>query len=88
MNNKRGLTFLGQSFLAESDRKCFRIKLNMPANPNGEKRLGMGKVQIVENWDGFESRVLVQNRQQNILCHLGLFRKTTEDKSLWIWIGL
>ncbi len=88
MNNKRGLTFAGQSFLDESDSKCFRIKFNMLANPNGKQRLGMGKVQIIENRAGFESRVLVQNRQQNLLRHLGLFRKTTEDKSLWIWIGL
>ncbi|WP_225620813.1 hypothetical protein, partial [Streptococcus suis] len=45
MNNKKGLTFAGQSFLVKSDSKCFRIKLNIPANLNGKEWLGMGEVQ-------------------------------------------
>ncbi len=88
MNNKRGLTFAGQSFLTKSDRKGFGVELHLTTDCNGKQRLGMGKVQIIENRDGFENRMLVQNRQQNLLRHLGFLRKTTEDKSLWIWIGL
>lgn len=54
-----------QSFLTECDRECFGVKLYLSTDCNGKERLGMGKVQIVQNRNFFKNRVFVKNRQQN-----------------------
>ena len=48
----------------------------------------MGKVDIVEDGNGLQNGMLIQNRQQDFLGHLGFLRKTPKYDRLWIWVGL
>lgn len=77
-----------KSLFPNGNAEAVRVNASFCSNRNGKKRLGVGKVKIIHDRNGFQNRVFVQDVDQDILGHLAFFRKSSDKHGFGLRVSL
>ena len=77
-----------KSLFPNGNAEAVRVNASFCSNRNGKKRLGVGKVKIIHDRNGFQNWVFVQDVDQDILGHLAFFRKSSDKHGFGLRVSL